>query len=674
MAKSTTQPTSKDPTTTSTLPSDERLTTDYRSAVLSLRQFRTQWEDFLDLAYARLTTTTGFKSRVREGTLSTLLWERSTRVVAQLPTGRIQALDNKDDIGKSMLMDITWHKYIVPNANTRFSFLTKTRMWDYYSFVYGAMPAIYDYRVDDEYVGPDWDLLDPRYCFPQAGRLSPNMCHHIFVSSYQDKHWLKAKLNQKGWNNGAIRKLLSELNDDYMPDNVWKYSNLEMDRGQTIDLHKGQAEIVTKYERGKGGHWITFVPDFGDLILRDIPNPHKSGRIPIVFKYCMPLLDSIWGMGYAERGASLQKAVDTFVNMAMDFAKFKLYPPILYTEGSNMNQNRYEPAAKWKVQDINNSVGFMRVDGSYSEEFQGGYQFLKGSLLNQNHANDTTIPTNSPDNQQGKTPEAIQKQTQGENTGDNFDRNMLEESFEELANGMINLLAERQPASINFHIFDDDIKKIYDAGYTDVMEIFDSAKSPYIDPLKPDAKLDYQLNGKGAAKVTISPKRIAGRYLYMLDSGTTMQKDDQTEHDNITEVLQFAGTQEGQQVINAMQGQGKRQLDIAELFQRWIITSGIKDWEKILPEVKPTDQQQASQPQNFSPSMLQDPQMQAMYQQQQQQNIPQQLPRISLTGKLDDQALAGAERMAGLPNMQPQQHAAQQQRFIQDQPRPLVGA
>jgi hypothetical protein len=157
-----------------------------------------------------------------------------------------------------------------------------------------------------------------------------------------------------------------------------------------------------------------------------------------------------------------------------------------------------------------------------------------------------------------------------------------------------------------------------------------------------------------------------------------MQKDDQTEHQNLTEILNFLGTQEGQQVVNAMPQSSNRQVDLGELFTRWVVTGGIKDWEKILPELNVQQQQQQqqqqaqqNQTQQFNPQMLQDPQSQAMYQQmqqQQQQTIPQQMPSISLSGKLDDRALAGAEQMAGLPPMNPQQHAQQQEQFIQSQP------
>ena len=671
MAK--TKTTTEQPSTKLSSAADSGELDGYEAAVVSMRQFREQWEDFLDLAYSRLTTVAGFKSRVREGTLANLLWERSTRVVAQLPTGRVQALNEKNDIGKSILMDVVYHKYIMCGANSQFSFLTKVRMWDFYSFVYGACPAMYDYRVDDEYIGPDWRVLDPRYVFPQAGRLSPNDCQKIYVSSYRGREWFKSKLGKKGWNDKAINQILSELTDDYLPDNIWKITNLQNDRGQTIDLHKGQAEVITCYERGKKGQWTTFVKGFGDLIIRDIPNPHNSGCIPIVFKYCMPLLDSIWGLGYVERGASLQKAVDTYVNMAMDFAKFKLYPPMWYREGFNASSNRYEPGAKWKANGGQDDFGFVEINQNYTQEFQNGYQFLKGALMNQNHSQDTTVQggANSADSQQGKTPTAIDKNSERENTGDNYDRSMLEEALEELGNGLINLLTEKQPAPINFHIFDEDIQKIYDSGNEDVIQIFDSAKSYYVDPNQPKAELQWKLNGKGAAKVTVKPKDVKGTYLYRIDQGSTMQEDEQTEHENLTEVLQFLGTQEGQQVVNAMPQQGKRQVDIAEIFQRWVITGGVKDWEKILPEITPDQQQQGQQ---FNPQMLQDPQSQALYQQMQQnQTIP---PHVSLAGKLDDRALAAAEQMAGLPSMPPQQHAQQQQQFIQDQPQPVtpVGA
>lgn len=582
-----------------------------------MKQFRTRWEEFLDIAYARLTNQAGFKSRVREGGLSNMLWERTARVVAQMPTGKVQAL-TCDDIGKSRLMDLVWHKYVIPGANTDYSFFTKMRLWDYYSMVYGAAPAIYNFRVDDEYVGPDWTVLDPRYVFPQAGRLSFQRCQHVFIEAFHNKEYLESKKGMKGWNNESLAYIAANYKEDAQPDNSQHTTHLQQDRGQTTDLHKGEIQLITKYERGKKGRWITFAPQYDNKIVRDIPNPHKNGRLPVVFKFCFPLIDSIWGMGDVERGESLQKAVDTYINLSMDFSKFKLYPVMWYKDGVNASNLRYEPGAKWKLTNGEDSAGFMNISGNYTQEMTQGYQFLSGALQRQNGTTQTNIATSDSDPAQGKTTEAIQTNNARENSRDNWDRTMLEEAYEELANGMMNLIGSKQPTSIEFHIFDDDIKKIYDSGFKDVLEVFDSAKKPKIITNESgEPELSWELNGKGAAKVTIGPDDVKGAYRFYLDAGTTMATDDQQEYERLQSIGEMLSTPEGQQLLAGLQQEG-RQFSAGAFLKKLFIASGTQDWEDIIPEVSAQQPAQGGA-QQFDPSMLSDPQAMAMYQQSQAQ-------------------------------------------------------
>ena len=102
---------------------------DYQESRTNMIHTHETWRVLLDIAYAKLSTEKGFKSRVREGSLSSLILERSSRVVAQLPTGRIRSLSRRDQ-GKAMLMDLVWTKYVIPNAKSQWSFMTKLRMWD----------------------------------------------------------------------------------------------------------------------------------------------------------------------------------------------------------------------------------------------------------------------------------------------------------------------------------------------------------------------------------------------------------------------------------------------------------------------------------------------------------------------------------------------------------------
>ena len=75
------------------------------------------------------------KSQVFDPRLSTVVIERAARVMGQLPAGKPLAV-SKDDRGKNILMNLCLEKYVLPNANSQFDYLIKSRMMDVYSLVY----------------------------------------------------------------------------------------------------------------------------------------------------------------------------------------------------------------------------------------------------------------------------------------------------------------------------------------------------------------------------------------------------------------------------------------------------------------------------------------------------------------------------------------------------------
>lgn len=582
----------------------EKLKKEYQTSKTNMQHFRDHWKLLLDIAYARLSTEKGFKSRVREGSLSSLIYERAARVVAQPPTGVVRAL-SRNDTGKSLLMSLVWNKYVIPNANTDFSFTIKLRMWDYYSLIFGAMPFIYDWRIDDEYIGPDATLIHPNHCFPQVGRLSLNSCRRVYVETFHDPEYLKSKMKLEGWNAKVIAKILKDFDENSQPSSDGsEQTHLQNDRGEDNDLHKGQIKLVTCYERGAAGRWVTFAPDFDcEDNLRDIQNPHQSGRIPIVFKYAMPLIDSIWGMGDVERGESLQRAIDTAINLGLDFTKFKIFPPMWYTQGVNKSQLRYEPSAKWNLPGPwGTSAGFVSHNTNSTNESQMVYQFLKGALLNQNGTTDTTISADAKMPGYGKTPDALKQLEKRENARDQWDRNMFEEAYEELANGMINLIGARQAVPMDFHIFDEDITDLVKAGFTDLLDLYESAKSYRV----VNGKLEEYINDHGTAKITLQPERLGGKYLFQIDANSSIASDEVEEFEKTKGIIELLATPAGQAMIEAAKAKGF-EFHPEELLKQLLITSGIRNRDKIYTPIPEGDQDEEFDARSMikDPSLLQ---------------------------------------------------------------------
>lgn len=509
----------------------------------------------------------GFKSRVTDSRLSTIILERAARVMAQVPTGNVQALTSKDK-GKSALMQLAHSRYIIPNANAQFDHLTKMRMWDLYSMVYGVMPMLYDYSITPSYVGPDSWLLPIRNWLPQPGKLSIEDADYCFVDTMVSASSLKG-LNTEVWNGGALRKLLDEVEKGGTAKTSLEArtrSVIESSREHDIKGGKGKAaqvRLTTRYEGGKDGYWVTFAPDFQsdtDEPLRRIKNPHKNGRIPIVLKHCFPLIDSIYGLGDFERGKTLQFAMDSLINLYLDGVKMSIFPPVLMTQNGYIASSiKYQPGAKWLMKEPN-AISQLQLSPQGLNTFQATYGFMTGAMLNQNGTTDTAVTSEtSADGSYGRTPQALKMQQARESSRDNWDRFMMEKSLEKLYEAQINLLANNQESPINLHIFDAEIKQIEEAGLTDVAEIFESGK---------------------AGRVTLTKKLLGGcEYKYILDASTTAQKDQAAEHSTLAEVINAITTMPT--LLPAMQAEGM-ELKVGELFKRFIISAGVPDWEKII--------------------------------------------------------------------------------------------
>ncbi|RLJ01423.1 MAG: hypothetical protein DRP08_05530, partial [Candidatus Aenigmatarchaeota archaeon] len=152
-----------------------------------LQTKRDKWSEYENLFFNKLDTriTDNTKSQVVDPKLATLAIERSSRVMSRFPIGGPSAV-SQNDVGISKLMKKILDKYIIPNANAQFDLLTKFRMMDLYSNIYGNFFSFIDMDVKrNEYIGPDLWLLNIRDVFPQVGAVSLNDSNFVIVRTWQ---------------------------------------------------------------------------------------------------------------------------------------------------------------------------------------------------------------------------------------------------------------------------------------------------------------------------------------------------------------------------------------------------------------------------------------------------------------------------------------------------------
>lgn len=550
------------------------------------------------------------KSKVNTGDLVNIVFDGASRVMAQFPTGTIQALSAKDK-GKNILMSLVYEKYIVPNADSQYDFLTKLRIWDIYSRVFGSMPALVDYRIDDDYIGPDMWIIHPRSFFPQAGVTNINQMDFCQVSTWVSVGFLEAQ-NKEVWKN--LDKLIKKVKEGartkqqadskYVPLNERLNGDLQPEVGQFA-----QAELITEYRRDR---WITYSKEYS-LIVRDIPNPQQNNELPVVMKHCFPLLDRIYGLAEFERGHTLQKAANSLVNLYLDGVQMSIFPPIIMDQnGIVASSIEYKAKAKWLVTKAG-AIDQLKLTPQGMNTFNSTYSFIKAQMLNLGATTDTSVSSDV-DPASGKTPEALKKQNAREGARDNWDRFMMEQALEQVNQKFIDLLTTKQEKPIEISLFESEIKKLQEAyPDEDLSQVFGGTVRLFESGKAGNMKV-------GAESWVDEETQKAAKFKYIIDSGSTMKTDDEAEHTALTElmalVLKFPNA------VGQIEQTGKVQLgdkvfNFGEAMKRYVITSGVQDGEKIISESQEGGQPGQAEQQAMQFQQLQQQVMQLMQMMQQ---------------------------------------------------------
>lgn len=575
------------------------LSKEYQECQRAIKYFALDWDEYEDLLMVQSRTADNLHVRVSEGSLSTIVIERAARVMAQMPTGVVNALGIKNT-GQSLLYNLLLTNWVYPNANEQYDLETKLFLWDMYSNVYGTFPMMYDWTFRDDYSGPDCWLIPMRNFWPQQGRFSTANSDYMYISTFLGRDDLEDLLENdvKGYDLEAIDQVLRQTEgkavvprseSDYLRHNpMWQY------RRRSNYTDTGQFEIVTKYEAGDDGRWISFFADYETKVMRNIENPHADGRIPVALKYALPTLDSIVGLGDMEKGKYMQYAMDTVINLGIDYQKIHTYPPLkVIMQNVVMPTIRFQPAAKWGVSNMNDIGHHQLPEADQSHNMT--YQWLQSAISNVAGKTTTQVSnagqTNNQTAQPGKTPAAIKSQNQDELTHDALDLKFMQKAIEELFGGMIGLInshaSDPDAEPIELDLFDDEIKQLVGAGYEDIKDIVKYAGK--------NSGKDISEANSVYLKITPDKLKNTRGIRYKIDAGSSLAQNQEEQHEQLNEIM--TTYIENAAAIEALLNAGGQTIDFPELFKQWFISGGLKQWNDILkpmPQSTQLGQQGAS--------------------------------------------------------------------------------
>jgi len=497
-------------------------------------------------------------STVQDPTLLSAVIKQNNSVMAQMPTGKVTALSLKNR-GKSLFMDLILHEHILPHAKTQYDPYTKLWLLSFYRKVYGSFGVMVDYNVGKKYVGPDFTLIPARSIIPQSGRTTIEGSDHVFVRSKVTRGWLESR-NKDIWKN--IDKVLEKPHG--IDDSSLQTAN---EQNYQRTSNKNEFELITKYE---GDRWVTFSKD-AQVVVRDFGNPQKNDEIPVVMCHAYPLMDRFFGLGEFERGKTLHYALSSLINLYLDGVKMSIFPPLKVDPTSIADWNSFNlgPGSVWLM----NAGGMQGIEQmQFSPQglntFQSTYSFLKGAVLTLTNTTDTSVSEGT-DPGFGKTPQALKMQAMTEGMKTQFDRRMLEIATENIFDKMIDLIAKRQEEPIELYLHEKDLSKVEEVA-PDVVEMFETGNM---------------------GRVVVKPQDIANcEYRYEIDAGSTVKKDEIIENQTLTELISLISKIPGSmEQVMQMGGfrVGNSFINFGELMKRWVISSGIQDWDKIIQEQDP---------------------------------------------------------------------------------------
>lgn len=531
-----------------------------------------QWDKFENLFHNELDDQISQKisSQVFDPKLSTLVLERSYRVMAQMPLGKIKAI-SKNDLGSAQLMELLVDKWINPNANAQFDLLTKFRMMDMYSNIYGNFFSLVDWDVKPNgYIGPDIWLLNIRDVFPQVGAVSLEDSDYIIIRTWKPLSYFESmkKGNHEGFKN--IDQIVTKLKDSSgskhakPAEETSKREETQYPKSDPAK-QKGYYEVLTMFERDR---WVDFCVD-ADLEFRDIKNPHDNEELPVTCKYSIPLLDDMMGMGDFERGASMQQVINSNWNLYLDAVKMSIFPPVILNKDNiaSTSSIQYSPAAKWLARgNVDNVARAIQLNPQGISTFNNTYQVASSALLNLFGTTDTAVAQQT-EAGFGKTPKALAMQQQRENTRDNADRFFMEQYLKQTYKKMVNLLSKKQSSAVTIRMFQEEIDELA-RNYPDIADMYDQK----------------------TGKLTIESKRT-GSILYDWEvvSGSTFATDQKTQQENLASMLTLLTGPAGQQILQMVSQEGY-EVKFGELFKKIVSNSGVQDWDKIFVQKTPQEQ------------------------------------------------------------------------------------
>lgn len=335
-----------------------------------------------DAYWGKLPNDWPYQSKVVDPRIRTTLVEKKGRLLNKKLRGRLvpRPGDGSANILKAKInneiLDVQWD-----NANDGGTMLSKWGTMDQDTRMYASCFGLTKWRHEEDKDGVKFDGNEFYPIDVRDSGLDPTCTHIRNAKWFQHREWAKVEdmeqvndlPNGKKIYPGLAELQNTMLNSNNRRDNAYPNRILQI-KGLADHVGDDKAfpvvELVTEYREDR---WITFSPRY-KVILRDIPNPYKHGRIPIVqLRYYKVTGDPI-GESEVEPVLPLWKAIQAILCGYLDNMNVHNRPPLkIVDQACRIETIVFGPEAQWFV-DRPDAVTEFQGSNSAMQYFQVAYQ------------------------------------------------------------------------------------------------------------------------------------------------------------------------------------------------------------------------------------------------------------------------------------------------------------
>lgn len=394
------------------------------------------WNDVLDAYFGRLPDNWPYLSRVVDPRLRTTIIEKKARLTNAKLKGRLSPREGGDILGAKInnaLLDHQWD-----NAQDGGSMNHKWGMMDQdtrlFASSYGLVTWKYEEGDDGKVLfnGNEFKKIDPRDIGFIDGDNIRNakwaqVSEYLTIDELENENQLPGSSKYPGLE--ELKQKLDKSAQDRRDNNY--NSRIKQLKGLEDRLGTDKAfpvvEIVTEYRPDR---WITFSPKH-QVILRDIDNPYKHKKIPIVQLKYFPLSDDNQGESEVESVLPLWRAIQATLCGYLDSMNAHMRPPLkIIANQVRMETIEYGADAQWLVDSLD-AIQEHTGSGEPLRYFQTTYSALVAAFNTAMGDSSQGIGGVDPFNPD-KTATEVKKQDKQQNVRDQDNQNALSDALKDM--------------------------------------------------------------------------------------------------------------------------------------------------------------------------------------------------------------------------------------------------